>query len=64
MTWTVGQKVTIKQYPNSNAILVSVGRNCFGLGRMLEVELDEPLPYYGRPNPRRKIMINEDWVTE
>jgi hypothetical protein len=41
-----------------NAVVVrDQGRSPYVL-----LEVDEPLPYLGLPNPRRKILAHESWV--
>lgn len=60
---SVGDKITILHHENRNSILCGFRKSPWG-GRELLVEMDEPFPYVGRENPRRKIWMHEDWLEE
>jgi hypothetical protein len=56
----VGDSVTC-MYPDSNAVVCGF-RSSGWSGREILVEVDEPLPYIGVPNPRRKIWMHQSWL--
>ena len=57
MTIRIGDTVLA---PNAgkNAVVRAISKGPWG-GTMFFLEVDEPLPYIGRPNPRRSLWVHE-----
>ena len=62
MTIRIGDTVLA---PNTgkNAVVRAISKSPFG-GAMFFLEVDEPLPYIGRPNPRRSFWVHESHAIE
>jgi hypothetical protein len=56
----IGDKVEASTIVNGEIVGVAV--SLWG-GTQYLVETDEPFPYIGRPNPRRRIFVHESHLT-
>lgn len=56
----VGDIVTTPYKENEPIIAI---RPSMWKGIDVQVEINEPFPYIGLPNPRRKVWMHETWMT-
>ena len=62
MIYSEGQTVSCPR-AGENAVVCRRRPAVWGRGAFeIQLEVDEPLPFIGRDNPRRKIWVHESWI--